>query len=114
MQLSAYARAVLAAAGSELIGVRHNVIYGVRVQLVASIDAVAWTANTSPVLFFCSWLLTHSCRGSISNFPSPDTTKMDNLRGTTARLRRTFQYPDDETTTSDSPEAMDEEGPYYT
>jgi len=34
---------------------------------------------------------------------------MDNIKGTSARLRRTFHYPDD-TSGTDSPEAMDEEG----
>jgi hypothetical protein len=36
---------------------------------------------------------------------------MDNIKSTTARLRRTFAYPTDEDSVStDTPEAMDEEG----
>lgn len=34
---------------------------------------------------------------------------MEPLRSTTARLRRTFAYPTDESTASDSPEALDED-----
>jgi hypothetical protein len=34
---------------------------------------------------------------------------MDQIRDTTARLRRTFHYPTDESS-NDSPEVMDEEG----
>jgi hypothetical protein len=39
---------------------------------------------------------------------------MDNTRGTAARLRRTFQYPDDNHSDSEGsePEAMDEEGTF--
>lgn len=35
---------------------------------------------------------------------------MDNVRSTTARLRRTFQYPTDEDSTDSQPEALDEQG----
>ncbi|KAF7537638.1 hypothetical protein G7Z17_g12808 [Cylindrodendrum hubeiense] len=35
---------------------------------------------------------------------------MDNVRSTTARLRRTFQYPIEEDSTDSQPEALDEEG----
>jgi hypothetical protein len=36
---------------------------------------------------------------------------METFSDTTARLRRTFHYPDDDTTeTSTTPDAMDEEG----
>lgn len=39
---------------------------------------------------------------------------MDNTRDTAARLRRTFQYPDDNHSDSEGsePEAMDEEGTF--
>jgi hypothetical protein len=37
------------------------------------------------------------------------TTTMPNYQGTTARLRRTFHYPEEDSTDS-QPEALDEEG----
>lgn len=43
------------------------------------------------------------------NLGLPGNPQMDNIRGTSARLRRTFQYPADDSS-NDSPDILDEEG----
>ncbi len=52
-------------------------------------------------------------RGTATSFASQDPTdtqQQNNMEQTTARLRKTFQYPTDNESEDSLPEALDEEG----